>query len=478
MEPISNKQSTAEPVSPAPIKAIPRVNVSSDGLRAELTVEPPLHGGAGITGEEIRLFLLANKITHGVLDEILAGWDRHPQYNQPIEIAKGQAAVDGAPATLDYKVRLGKDYRPRENPDGTVDYKDMGIIQNILANEVLCVKTPATPGTPGTSVYGVILQPRPGRDLLLPMGKGTKASEDQLQLLAECDGQVDLYGGKLHVHNTFTVNGDVCNATGNINFVGNVIVHGNVLTGFAVQASGNVTVNGCVEDARVTAGGNIVLKEGIQGGEQGSVQAGGFIKSKYIQNGHVRAEGDVEATFIQHSHVQSGGSVNVVGAKGTLAGGKVVARNAINGVFVGSRNSHTLTVLEVGNNPATIERKKQLLEDIEKASSQMASLQQAITMLEAMEREDRISDDRREALNQARSVYQVLSENTKSQREENVAVDEELKTLGFGLINIRQAAYPGVRIVIGSEQMVLENTYNHTTFTRGEDGISAGPFRG
>ncbi|MCL1849751.1 MAG: FapA family protein, partial [Clostridiales bacterium] len=306
----------------------------------------------------------------------------------------------------------------------------------------------------------------------------TKLSEDQLMLLAACDGEVDMASNKLYVLDAYTVKGDVSNATGNISFVGNLNVVGNVLTGFSIQADGNITVNGSVEDATVIAGGNIVVKEGIHGGGQGSVQAGGFIKSKYIQSGNVVAAGDIESTYIQHSNVQSNTNVSAVGTKGTLTGGRVVARNNITAAFIGGRNSAIPTTLEVGNNPATVEKYRKLEKEIETYTTQTTSLQQGITLLEGLEKEGKLDADRLEALNQARAAYQALGDSLAASQTEMEAIKEEIASLGFGSINGSKSIYPGVRIVIGSEQMLLETQYDYTSFIRGSQGIAFVPFQG
>ncbi|MCL1848436.1 MAG: FapA family protein [Clostridiales bacterium] len=468
----------SEPVS-EPAGAIANVLISPDGMRAELTLSAPQEGGPDLSAEDIRTALESFRVTYGIDMTLVEALAKSPQYEKAYVVAKGVEAVDGTPAQLAYEVELGRDLKPKENPDGSVDYKDLGLIQNVREGDVLCIKTPATPGSTGYNVLGVELKPVPGKDAVMPMGKNTVLSEDELQLMAACDGQVDLIGGKLQILNTYTVTGDVDNATGNINFVGNILVQGNVRAGFTVQAEGNITVNGSAEDATMIAGGNIVLKEGIHGGgqeSQRSVQAGGYIKAKYIQNANVKAGGEIESTFIQHSLIQSNTMVNVVGSKSRLTGGRVVARNSINAAFVGGRTSVIPTTLEVGNDPAVIEKHRQLTAQIEGLTNQMNSLQPAIHMLEELEKTGELSEDRLEALNQARSTYQVMEENLSELQTEIYLVNEEMSTLGFGTINIKQSAYPGVRIVIGSEQMILETEYTNTSFVRGSKGLSFIPY--
>ena len=474
----ANTTPILEPIE-EPINAIPKVSVSSDGMEVELYITPPEHGGADIAAADIRNVLADAKVVYGIDQALIDALQKSPQYDKEYVIARGVEAEDGSQAEVEYKVSFSKDMRPKENPDGSVDYKDLGFVNNVRENDVLCVKIPATEGKEGSNVLGVVLRPKPGRDVALPMGRNTRISEDELQLLAACDGQVEMIGQRINVLNVFSINSDISNATGNINFVGSLTINGNVLSGFVVEADGNITINGSVEEATVVAGGNIIIKEGIHGGGMGSnryVQAGGFIKSKYIQDGNVKAGGDVETTFIQHSFVQSNSDVNVISARGRLTGGRVVARNNINSVNAGGRTSVIPTVLEVGNDPATVERHRQLEHRIETLVNQRNSLTPAISMLESLEASGTLPEDRQEALNQARVAYASIQESMELLEEEMTELKAEMSTLGYGTVNIKQSAYPGVRIIIGPHQLLLETQYDHTSFARGSEGVSFGPY--
>jgi len=470
---------TNEPVN-TPVNAVIQVRTGIGDMTAELTIIPPKDGGADATAADILAALSNHGVVHGIDNNIIEALASKPSYNKAYIVAKGKEAVDGVSARLEYKIRLSKDMRPKENADGTVDYKDLGLIQNVRENEALCVKTPASAGEPGVTVRGAALPARPGKDIALPMGKNTIITDDDTKLVAACDGQADLVGSKINVLNLFTVNGDVDNSTGNINFVGSIVIQGSVKTGFMVKSDGNVTINGSVEDATVIAGGNLIIKEGIHGGGMGSrhiVQAGGFIKVKFIQNGNVKAGGDVESTFIQHSFIQSNTSVTVIGAKGRITGGRVVARNTITTPVAGGRHSIIPTTLEVGNDPEVTERHRQLSKQIETLQNQMSSLFPAIKTLGDMEKAGVLSEDRLEALNQARVTYNAMEANMSGLQQEIAVTIEEMSTLGYGTVNLKIAANPGVKIIIGSEQTLLETEYVNTTFVRGGEGISFVPYQ-
>ena len=72
-------------------------------------------------------------------------------------------------------------------------------------------------------------------------------------------------GDKIFVSDVYDVPDDVDNSTGDIEFNGSVVVHGNVRTGFCIKCGGNIEVYGVVEGADLDAGGDIILHRGVQG---------------------------------------------------------------------------------------------------------------------------------------------------------------------------------------------------------------------
>lgn len=106
------------------------------------------------------------------------------------------------------------------------------------------------------------------------------------------------------VSDVYDVPANVDVSTGDIEYKGTVHVNGNVLTGYMIQATGDIIVNGVVEGAILIAGGNIVLKRGMQGMTKGSLSAAGNITAKFIENSEVRCEGTLMCDAILHSDVE------------------------------------------------------------------------------------------------------------------------------------------------------------------------------
>jgi hypothetical protein len=460
-----------------PVNASVSVMVSPDGMRADINLLPAEDGGIPISEEMIKAALMSKKVIYGIDDEKISKLARVPSYHMDIQVAAGVPPTHGANAEIKPLIRTEKDIRPKELPDGTVDYKDLGIIQTVRKDDVLCEKIPATAGEPGMNVYGTAVPAKPGKDAPLPSGKNTVVSDDKLLLLAACEGHADIVNRKIQVLNAFTVPGSVSNSTGNINFPGNILVEGNVLTGFSVQATGNITVNGTVEGAILEAGGNIVVKEGINGFGKGLIKAGGYIKSKYIQSGTVQAAGDVEVSFILHSKVQSGGSVYLIGSKGTIVGGHITALKSITALLAGSRNSYVLTTLEAGNDPITLARSREIPKELDNCKKDAGVLLRGIHLLNEHKKAGRITPDKLETLQRSIVTYQEMARKVTDLEEELEVIQEALGASDTGTINITGTAFPGVCIIIGTTRYVVENKYDCCTFIRKDGEIESVPLR-
>ncbi len=459
-----------------PVDAAVSVTVTPDGLTAEMTATAPERDGQPLSEEMVMAALAQKGIVYGVDYAAINHAVQSGTYSIPVKIAGGTPAIHGDAAVINQMIRTDTNLRPKELADGSVDFKDLGIVHSVRAGQLLCTKTPPTTGTPGTNVYGHPIPARPGKDVPLPAGKGTTVSPDKLQLLAACDGQADMVNRKIQVLNTFTVRGDVCNATGNINFVGNVVVEGSVLTGFTVQATGNVTINGSVESAQILSDGNITLKGGINGSGKGMVKAGGYLKTKYIQSGTVHAAGDVESSYILHSTVRCGGGVTLLG-KGTIIGGHVSAMKHITAAMAGSRNTYVPTTLEVGTDPNALNRSREIQKELEANKRDSMSLLRLINLLGELKKANRLTPDKQESLQRAINSYQMLAQTALELEDELQNIQATLASVGHGTVNISGTAYPGVRIVIGSDVFHIESKYDHCVFARNEEGIQMGPLR-
>ncbi len=259
------------------------LDITDGEMKALVMATEPGPGGADLSADSLRAFLQANGVVHGIKEEVLLDFEDAPRYGRPLLVAEGTRAHDGADARIEYHFRVDRDAVLLREKDGRIDFKDISRIENVVAGQLLARKVPAEPGTPGMTVGGTVIPAGKGRDCELPQGKNVKLSDDGAALLAEINGQVLLLGGKINVEPVYLIPGDVNLRTGNVLFLGTVIVKGSVEDGFSVKAAGNIEIYGSVGKCLLDAEGDIVVHQGIAAKIEGRIRAGRSLYAKFIR---------------------------------------------------------------------------------------------------------------------------------------------------------------------------------------------------
>lgn len=276
----------------------------------------------------------------------------------------------------------------------------------------------------------------------------------------------------------YEVPGDVNFSTGNIDFVGNVVVKGNVTEGFVVKAQGDVEIRGSIAGGSILASGHIQVKNGIQGVGKGIVQSGGNIFTKFIENARISADGDVVVgEAIMHSHVNAKGNVLVGGRKGVIVGGVIRAGAEINAKIVGS-NLSTHTELEAGINPELREKYNNATKSLEEATNNLDKTQKAFVLLKTMETNlgELPTEKKAMLVKVSRAQFQMMAL-VKTLQEQVAELETELENNNRGKINISGLVHPGVKVTIGPSSYTVGDSLQFTSFVREYGEIKITPLK-
>ena len=217
------------------------LDISEQEMKAYIQVSPPGAGGCDISVETYLSFLRNNRIIYGVKEDFLRDFADRPAFKEPVCVAEGARPVNGRDAYIQYNFETDQTtLRLREGSNGRVDFKELNIIQNVVEGQPLAKKIPAENGTVGRTVTGKVIPAKSGRDIAIPLGKNVHVGDDGATIIADMNGQVVVVSGKINVEPVYTVKGNVDLKTGNIIFLGTVIINGNVEDGFSVKAAGNI----------------------------------------------------------------------------------------------------------------------------------------------------------------------------------------------------------------------------------------------
>lgn len=440
--------------------------VSGDSMTVTGRFIPPSTGGKPITEDEVLGRLAEKKICFGIDLEAIGRYLANREYCTDLVMARGKEPRHGTDAEIHYLFRTNRSAKPRQNEDGTVDFHDLDVIARVGAGDVLATLKPEDPGEPGTDVYGNPVNPRNVKRLSLKYGRNIKLSEDGLSITSEVSGHVSLEGGRVFVSNSYEIPANVDNSTGDIHYDGNVEVKGNVLTGFSIEASGDVMVNGVVEGARIKAGGKIILQRGIQGMNKGYLEAGSDVIAKFIENSEVKAGGSVTTDAIMHSTVTAAGDITVESRKGFATGGALRSGSQIRVKTAGSTMG-TTTLIEVGVNPGLLDEYHQLEKDLEEGARNMQQNLQTLAMFrKKLEKGEKIPADKLPLLKAATAAYQKQEA---EQAEKNARYEElrqEIEEYQSGSVKVTGIAYPGVKIVISNAVYFVRTATHHSQFVK------------
>ena len=322
--------------------------ISQDRMQAWGLCIPPTEDGRVLALQGATDCLKHAKVSFGVNAAALEQSLTKSQWLKLTLIASGELPKDGADGYIvdHYSRELDKSFTEDEHE--AVDYKNLNWIKKVSQGDIVCSITHPIPSVNGMNVYGKVLYSKTPHQPTVPKGDHTLLSEDGTALVAECDGQLVFLRNLFHIQQILHINGDVDNEVGNIDAIGNVVVHGNVREGFSVKATGNVIVHGIVRGANIDAGQDIQVSIGVKGNRKSKLIAGGSVRCQYLESCSVNAKKSITAESLIDSVVVSGDTISVMSGKGVIIGGTTCAQTSIQAKTIGN-NTYVPTAISINN---------------------------------------------------------------------------------------------------------------------------------
>ena len=427
------------------------VEVSKDEMKGNIVVSPPSMSGSEASFDMIKRAILQQGVVDACIkeDKIREFVDT-PVYNVPFEVAEAIQPVDGHDAYISYNFETDpKKLKAQVDEEGKVDYKKLNNIQNVIADQPLAQKIPAERGKGGKTLFGRYLEAKNGKDIQIQLGANVKLDRDGVTIKAEIDGEVMLVNGKVTVEPVKYL--DAVNVkTGDVKFVGTVVIKGNVQEGYKVEAT-NIEVNGIVDKSRLEATGNIIVRQGIFGKGEGFIKAGKSLWAKFINDTTVEVEDNVIVSdSIVNSSVTAMKNIVLRGKKAQIIGGHLMATEEICARKVGSPGGGTETILEVGVDPRAKKRLEELQNMQAKATKEYENCDLDIQTLEQQKKlRKKLPQEKEEKLKTLKERCEQISEELEKMTDEINKIQEHLRDLkAIGKVKVEGDVYAGVKIYI------------------------------
>jgi uncharacterized protein (DUF342 family) len=446
--------------------AVLSVEIADMEMKAYMTALPPGPGGADPDYDNLVSFLQDNGVVEGHKEEVLRRFSDNPIYREPVLVAEGTRAKNGADARVVLNFETEENKVNLKEQDGKVDFKELNIVQNVVEGQVLAKKIPAEKGQPGRTVTGKLLPAKDGKDTKIQIGKNVRLSEDGRTAIAELNGQVFLHNDKIQVEEVYVVNGNVNLKTGNITFLGGVVVKGSVDDGFSVKASGNIEVMGSVGKCLLDAEGDIIVHQGVAGKHEGTIRAGGNLWSKFIENVTVEVGGLVIVSDgIINSDVFANRKVICRGKRASIVGGRVRAAEEIDAKTLGSVAGME-TTLEVGYDPKSKQKLSDLKQKRDEYQEEMESIKRDLkTLVSHSKQKKEIPQEKVQHFKKLQARRKELGDEL-----ERIGNDiSELETYLDGLklggrISASGTVHPGVKLYVKDAFLDVHNEFKSVSF--------------
>ena len=355
--------------------------------------------------------------------------------------------------------------KPRVNHGEEADRYNLGYVQNVISGQVLAEVVPLTEigNTSLTSLNPRFFLSEP----VPPQGPNTRIDPEHPEyLLADANGYVFYHEGLITVKKLLNVRGDVDFHTGNIFFVGDMAVHGNVRAGFEIQAN-RIFIKGMVEGGVVRTGGDLALQGGARGGasDRCLLSAGGNLRLLFAEKAELRADNTIyiERTC-QHATVFAGSSLVV---KDRLQGGSVHARNTIYVANQLGTSTAAATSVFLGYNAPRIRQMEKLDVRLDELATRVAHYTAVAGHLPP----DATPTTRKLAMAQQKLA---LFRQRRELLWQDLVQDE--RQAGASRLVVPGTVYPGVVVSIGRAFLTVDTTYRNVVFQLEGDEIAVTPY--
>jgi len=334
----------------------------------------PDDSGESFSIDKIIKFLQSHNITPNVdqqlIEDQILEVSETGQTSDPFDIVRGTEPVESEDAYYEYPIIEALEKRDTD-PDDLTELSSKRII-NVREGETVAIFHPKKEGVPGVDIHGAPMPVRQARDNTPKPQKNL--TWEHTSLVSEVDGRFMIEKTRLHVTEEVHITGDLTVVFGDIDFVGKLIVDGNIEAGVEVKVKKDLDVKGSIIGCNVTCGGNLSANNSIVGSEETEINVGGDLTTTFVENVNMNVKGlcQVKDSFVT-SKLLCSDQLDMTGGVGHFVSGYAAARNGIIvrdvGIPIGTKAR-----LAVGRDHLIEVERKELEEELERLTETLDNI--------------------------------------------------------------------------------------------------------
>ena len=417
------------------IKREPVIRISSDRMEAFImlpTVEEEYH----YTVDEVLEAVNRNGVIYGINCEIISDMIEKRLMGREVLFAKGKPAVDGADGYFDFYFDSDLNHRPTVKSDGSVDYWSVHSVEVVKKGQTIANYCEPVAGEDGIDVLGRVIAAKKGKGL---------------PPLLEINGDVDV-------------------GTGNIDFVGDVVIHGSVKTGARIRAAKSITIDGVCEGCVLEAGNDLILRKGMIGMGKARIIVKGNLFAKFMEYTDVEVDGFVEADSAINCNVVSNDKVLFNGGHASIVGGKVYGcagievQNLGNDAFIKTEvhvGVHKKIKIKIAELEKLVDQKQMLLNNINAGIKQIEQMMGSAA--DGMNLEEK-------KLALVRAKIEKTAELTED-KEELERLKGIVERSTGATVQVLEHVYPNVEVCINNSKLVTKEEFDKIEFKEKDKAV-------
>ena len=427
------------------------------------------------TKEEILTLLESNGIRSGLIMSNIMAMIKKGVYERSIKVAIYKECSEGQNGYYEYFVDLAaiNQKTPSVKQDGSVDYSTVNLMIGVLKDQKICKYHPAVEGKAGFLVDGTPIEPTKTLELPPLKGKGFRFDPETNEYFAEIDGKLEIKDqNEIQIKGVHEIKGDVTQLNSRIEFNGDIEIDGNVESGTVIRSTRSVSISGVVEAAEIYAGGDIVLKRGIQGSNKAKVVCNGSVYADFIEHTMVKAKGDVNSNTILNSEVLADGMVNLTGKRGTVVGGYVHGRKGISCVNLGN-SVEVKTVAHVGLETKDYLKNQEIMKKDASIRERLGEILERMLFISGQRKIRKITKSEINELNALNEEKKELMNDLHTNQHDQEIINKIVEEARGAEIRVEDHIYKGVIIAVDASRMPILNDTRFMKY-KNENGVIEG----
>jgi hypothetical protein len=247
--------------------------------------------------------------------------------------------------SIEWQIETKKKFCPEIQKDGTLDFDNFQWFEPVQQNQILA-----------TYHRGLHFS-----ESIPALGKGVRLLSKQQKLVADYNGHVRLRRNKLEVY-PLVILDEINGSDTPLHYNGDVYVKGNITGPLTLEVTGDLAVDGFVEGAQITCGGNLIIKQGINtANSNATIVVRSSVICRFFEYVTLHAEGNIYFESSLNSNLSAKGAIISYGEKSGIIGGSSASERGFCLTNLGNAVG-TCTILHLGGHAVGAKKSRIVIE--------------------------------------------------------------------------------------------------------------------